>query len=62
MRDFFHSWAFFHAAKDHSPFDILLVGTGGEPEKPWLTIVIDDYIPDVLYTDQRFGGPTRSAR
>ncbi len=28
---------------DHSPLDILLVSPGGEPEKPWLTIVIDDY-------------------
>lgn len=28
---------------DHSPLDILLVGPGGEPEKPWLTIVMDDY-------------------
>ena len=28
---------------DHSPLDILLVRPGGEPEKPWLTIVLDDY-------------------
>jgi putative transposase len=28
---------------DHSPLDILLVGRGGELEKPWLTIVMDDY-------------------
>jgi len=28
---------------DHSPLDILLIGPGGEPEKPWLTIVMDDY-------------------
>ena len=28
---------------DHSPLDIFLVSPGGEPEKPWLTIVIDDY-------------------
>ena len=28
---------------DHSPLDILLVGRGGAPEKPWLTIVMDDY-------------------
>ena len=28
---------------DHSPLDILLVGPGGEPAKPWLTIVMDDY-------------------
>jgi putative transposase len=28
---------------DHSPLDILLVRPGGEPEKPWLTIVMDDY-------------------
>jgi len=28
---------------DHSPLDILLVRPDGEPEKPWLTIVLDDY-------------------
>jgi putative transposase len=28
---------------DHSPLDILLVRPDGEPEKPWLTIVMDDY-------------------
>jgi putative transposase len=28
---------------DHSPLDILLVRPGGEPEKPWLTVIIDDY-------------------
>lgn len=28
---------------DHSSLDILLVGRGGELEKPWLTIVMDDY-------------------
>jgi putative transposase len=28
---------------DHSPLDILLVRPGSEPEKPWLTVVIDDY-------------------
>jgi putative transposase len=28
---------------DHSPLDILVVRPGSEPEKPWLTIVIDDY-------------------
>jgi putative transposase len=28
---------------DHSPLDILLVRPGREPEKPWLTIVMDDY-------------------
>ena len=28
---------------DHSPLDILLARPGGEPEKPWLTIIIDDY-------------------
>ncbi len=28
---------------DHSPLDILLVRAGGKPEKPWLTIVMDDY-------------------
>ena len=28
---------------DHSPLDILLVRPGGEPEKRWLTIVMDDY-------------------
>jgi putative transposase len=28
---------------DHSPLDISLVCPGGEPEKPWLTIVMDDY-------------------
>jgi len=28
---------------DHSPLDILLVRPDGKPEKPWLTIVVDDY-------------------
>ncbi len=28
---------------DHSPLDILLVRRDGEPAKPWLTIVLDDY-------------------
>ena len=28
---------------DHSPLDILLVRPDGEPAKPWLTIVLDDY-------------------
>lgn len=28
---------------DHTPLDILLVRPGGEPAKPWLTVVIDDY-------------------
>jgi transposase InsO family protein len=28
---------------DHSPLDLLLVRPGGEPAKPWLTIVMDDY-------------------
>ena len=27
----------------HSPLDILLVRPDGDPEKPWLTIVLDDY-------------------
>jgi putative transposase len=28
---------------DHTPLDILLVRPDGEPAKPWLTIVMDDY-------------------
>jgi len=28
---------------DHTPLDILLVRPNGEPAKPWLTIVLDDY-------------------
>lgn len=28
---------------DHTPLDILLVRRDGEPAKPWLTVVIDDY-------------------
>jgi putative transposase len=28
---------------DHSPLDILLVRPDGEPAKPWLTTVLDDY-------------------
>jgi putative transposase len=28
---------------DHSPLDILLVRPDDEPQKPWLTIVLDDY-------------------
>ena len=28
---------------DHTPLDILLIRPDGEPAKPWLTVVIDDY-------------------
>ena len=28
---------------DHTPLDILLVRPEGEPAKPWLTVIIDDY-------------------
>ncbi len=28
---------------DHSPLDILLIRPDGEPQKPWLTIVLDYY-------------------
>jgi putative transposase len=28
---------------DHTPLDILLIRPDGEPAKPWLSIVIDDY-------------------
>jgi putative transposase len=28
---------------DHTPLDILLLNAEGQPEKPWLTVVIDDY-------------------
>jgi putative transposase len=28
---------------DHTPLDILIVDASGEPARPWLTIIIDDY-------------------
>ena len=28
---------------DHTELDILIVGADGKPERPWLTVVIDDY-------------------
>nr|WP_308471875.1 DDE-type integrase/transposase/recombinase [Rathayibacter sp. AY1C2] len=28
---------------DHTELDILIMGTGGAPDRPWLTIVMDDY-------------------
>ncbi len=28
---------------DHTELDILITGTGGKPDRPWLTIVMDDY-------------------
>lgn len=33
-----HTWQ-----ADHTELDILIRGTGGAPDRPWLTIVMDDY-------------------
>lgn len=33
-----HTWQ-----ADHTELDILIMGTGGAPDRPWLTIVMDDY-------------------
>jgi len=28
---------------DHTQLDILIVGSNGKPDRPWLTTVMDDY-------------------
>ena len=28
---------------DHTPLDILVLNEKGKPERPWLTIILDDY-------------------
>ena len=33
-----HTWQ-----ADHTELDILIMGAGGAPDRPWLTIVMDDY-------------------
>ncbi|TGY38419.1 transposase [Microbacterium laevaniformans] len=33
-----HTWQ-----ADHTELDILIMGAGGTPDRPWLTIVMDDY-------------------
>ncbi|MDO4061227.1 DDE-type integrase/transposase/recombinase, partial [Clavibacter michiganensis] len=28
---------------DHTELDLLIVGVGGKPDRPWLTVIMDDY-------------------
>ncbi|MDO4070551.1 helix-turn-helix domain-containing protein, partial [Clavibacter michiganensis] len=28
---------------DHTELDVLIVGAGGKPDRPWLTVIMDDY-------------------
>ena len=43
---------------DHSPLDILLLRPDGEPAKPWLTVVLDDYSRGVAGYFLSFDSPS----
>lgn len=30
---------------DHTELDVLIVGAGGDPDRPWLTVIMDDFSP-----------------
>ncbi|WP_102335249.1 Mu transposase C-terminal domain-containing protein [Salimicrobium jeotgali] len=43
---------------DHTPLDIMVLNEKGEPERPWLTIILDDYSRAVAGYFVTFQAPT----
>ena len=43
---------------DHTLLDIMLLREGGEPAKPWLTVILDDYSRAVAGYFLSFGAPS----